>query len=131
MYHLAYFYSLIICAASLSVWVFFPILLVLLLAKRKGMLRKYISTLKSMMSTEAEDDTSISKKAAWKLTAALLIVIVAAILPEPVISFSSEGQDAITDFENSFEIQYDRDYYFDIRLDAGGFLTVIRISDSD
>lgn len=173
VYHLAYFYSLIICATSLSVWVFFPILsmfaplpatddvtkflqssglppavvslvsvalilLVLFLAKRKGMFREYVSTLKSMMSTETEDGTSFSKKTVWKLTAALLIVIAAAILPElpeamaePVISFSSEGQDAITDYENSFEIRYDRDYPFDIRLDAGGFLTVIRIQDSE
>lgn len=173
LYHLVYFYFLIVGAASLSVWVLFPILSmfvplpatddvakflqssglppvavslvslalilrVLVLARRKGMFQKFALMLKSMMSTGTDDGTTLSKKSAWKLTAALLSVILATFLLElpelmdkTIISFSSEDQNAITDFQNSFEVPRSRNYYFDIQLDAGGLLTAIRISDSD
>lgn len=177
IYHLGYFYLTIISAASLSVWVLFPvmsmftalpdtddvtkflqssglpsiavslvsaalILPVLFLAKKKGMFQRLASMMKNIMNAES-DSPYLPKKVIWKLSAAILAVILATVLLElpdlmtkPIVSLSSGDETALSDLQflkvnQGFEVQRAKDYQLDIQLDAAGFLTDIRILDSN
>lgn len=110
------------------------LLLIIFKAKRERIFHVFVRIVKQARDGNGDEDTYLSNKSIGMLTIAALIAILIMVLPElstsmkrPIVSLNIKKEIPGTEIQKMFDIQKEKEYEFQIRVDVEGLVADVRI----